>query len=184
MTERHYPLALKIAVVALLAFDIVILYNNLSLTSIVFWCCIVFFFAILNSWMAAENDDFIYGDKFLLNDATCTALFFLILLELNEQDYKNVLLYSGLIFTLYYFWNRSLISKNYVEKGDLSNFQRSNIVAAIYSFSAWVVIQCGHENTLLSNLLNITGIITWFLLLLVWYKETYTKENDSKTTSK
>ena len=69
MTERHYPLALKIAVVALLAFDIWILYQNLAFNSIIFWFCIVFFLAILNSWMAAENDDFIYGDLFLLNDA-------------------------------------------------------------------------------------------------------------------
>lgn len=178
MTERHYPLALKIAVVALLAFDIVILYHNLSVSSIFFWFSIVFFLAILNSWAAAENDDFIYGDVFLLNDASCTGLFFLILLELYNNTYQNVLLFSGLIFTLYYLWNRLLISMNYVEKDDLINFQRSNVMAAGYSFFAWCIIQWVEISPFFVELFNIVEIITWFLLLFVWYKETYTKDNN------
>lgn len=181
MTERHYPLALKIAIVSLLAFDVVILFHNMCLGSIIFWFCLVFFFAILNSWMAAENDEFVYGDPFLLNDATCTALFFLILLELYNHTYNNILLYSSLIFILYYFWNKLLIARKYIEEVDLLNFQRSNVVAAVYSLSAWSIIQWIQISSLLIDLLNVAGIITWFLLLLVWYKETYTKERDTNS---
>ena len=180
MNERHYPIALKIAVVALLAFDIIILYNNLSLNNIVFWFCIVFFFAMLNSWMAAENDDFIYGDRFLLNDATCTALFFLILLELHNHSYQNIWLYSSLIFVLYFFWNKLLITSNYVKKENLEKFQRSNITAALYSICAWIIIRLVPDNTILVHLLNAAGILTWFLLLFVWYRESYLR--DSKQT--
>ena len=76
-----------------------------------------------------------------------------------------------------------LIARKYVEEVDLLNFQRSNVVAAVYSISAWSIIQWIQISSLLIDLLNVAGIITWFLLLLVWYKETYTKERDTNSVT-
>ena len=168
--ERHYPQAFKFAMVGLLTFDVVILYSSPGL--MISFFCAVMFLAILNGWAAAEDDSMQYGDLYLLNDAICSAMYFLTLLELNDGRYDNFWLYSGIIFAMYALWNILLLLQRQGNRQVLQTFLICDIGASIFSFYIFVQLKLSITFSF-SIFIQIVGLIMWVALLLVWYVDFY-----------
>lgn len=168
--ERHYPQAFKFAMVGLLTFDVVILYSSPGL--MISFFCAVMFLAILNGWAAAEDDSMQYGDLYLLNDAICSAMYFLTLLELNDGRYDNFWLYSGIIFAMYALWNILLLLQRQGNRQVLQTFLICDIGASIFSFYIFVQLKLSITSSF-SIFIQIVGLIMWVALLLVWYVDFY-----------
>jgi hypothetical protein len=69
-------------------------------------------FVLLNGWASSIDDDFKYGSLYLLIDALCCALYFLMLLYIKDGIYSTVWLLSSLIAILYVVWNVLLLKFN------------------------------------------------------------------------
>lgn len=170
--ERHYPQAFKLAMVALLAFDVFIFFHEAQLLIKAY--CFVMFLAILNGWAAAEDDSFDYGDLYLLNDAICSALYFLCLLELREGRITSFWLFSSMIFLFYILWNKMMLWQKKGDNNTLRTFVNCDLGGMVFSFFVFLSMRFSSEQPWLITL-QIAGLIMWFSLLLVWYMDFYLK---------
>ena len=171
--ERHYPQALKFAMIALLAFAVIIGYNSNELMVRLY--CGIMFIAILNGWAAAEDDSIKYGNLYLLNDAICTAMYFLSLLELYRGEYHNFWLFSCIIFLMYAIWNKMLEVQQQVGNNELRKYIVCDLVACMYSLLAFLIVYFAPEKGL-ENYVQYIGMFLWSSLLLVWYYDFYIKK--------
>lgn len=130
------------------------------------------FVAILNGWAAAEDDSIDYGDLYLLNDALCSAMYFMILLELYQGTYKYFWMYSCIIFLMYALWNKMLELQKQVEKQALHKYFVCDVVACAYSLFAFVIVRFSSIDPFV-NYVQYIGMVMWLALLLVWYYDFY-----------
>lgn len=175
--ERRYPSAFKFAMVALMGFAVVIFYKSDNL--MIRFYCVIEFVATLNGWAASEDDSIKYGDLYLLIDAICAALYFLNLLELNDGNYNNFYLYSGLIFIMYVLWNKLLEIQQEADKKTLHKYSVCDMVAGIYSFCAYLIVNFFSDHTFV-NYVQYIGMVMWIVVLLVWYYDFYVKTFQKK----
>lgn len=178
-TERHYPVAFKFAIVALMGFAVVVFYNSTSITIRFF--TVIEFIATLNAWTASEDDSIEYGDLFLLIDAFCLALYFLTLLELNSGSSEHFFLYSFLIFVFYILWNILLEIQNRELKATLHKYQICNSVAGIYSLFAFIIPKFLSDDVFI-NYIQYLGMVLWVAVLAVWYYDFYIKTFRTQNT--
>lgn len=170
--RRHYPQAFKFAMVALLAFNVIVFFYGKEIMVKLY--CVVMFVAILNAWITSEQDSFVYGDTFLLIDAFCSALYFLTLLELNEGKYEYFWLYSSITFFMYRFWNILLVKRG-TSKLALHKYNVCDLVAGIYSLFAFVVVKFSSLD-LFTVYVQYIGMVLWIAVLLVWYYDFYIRK--------
>jgi hypothetical protein len=180
--DRHYPQAFKLAIVALLAFDVVIFFNAVDWMVRIY--CGTIFVAILNGWAAAEDDSIIYGDLYLLNDAICSAMYFMTLLELNKGVYDNFWLFSCIIFLMYALWNKMLEMQKQIKKRALHKYLVCDLVACVYSLFAYLIVRFSTVQSF-ENFVQYIGMMMWLSVLLVWYYDFYVQafRSDKKTQS-
>lgn len=172
-SERHYPIAFKLASVALMAFALWAFYKNTDLIVKIY--AIIEFFATLNGWAASENDEMEYSDLFLLNDAACSACFFLIILELNEGSYSAFYIYSTILFVLYMLWNYLLVQSGQAKRVKLKRYQICNLIGAVYSFFATLYLRFWSNDPIFAIGIHIVGMFLWAAVLIFWYIDFYIK---------
>ena len=169
-SERHYPTAFKFASVAMMAFAVWIFHQ--SNDRMVKAYSVIEFIATLNGWAASENDENKYGDLFLLNDACCSACFFLTMLDLSKGIYKYFYIYSSILFVLYFLWNRLLIVSFQAKKEDLHRYQICNVGGFLYSCVAIVLVIIVKAQKY-DIVVNVIGIIMWAGILAFWFVDAY-----------
>lgn len=168
-SERHYPVAFKFASVAMMAFAVWIFHHSPDYMVKIY--AAIEFVATLNGWAASENDHNTYGDLFLLNDACCSACFFLTMLDLAQGRYDNFYKYSVFLFSLYFLWNRLLITTGQAEKDDLQKYQICNIGGIVYSMFA-VYIQFASISKYM-KVIHYIGMAAWLGILAFWFIDAY-----------
>lgn len=171
-SERHYPIAFKFTSVALMGFAVYIFYESSDIMIRLY--AAIEFFATLNGWAASENDNSSYGDLFLLNDALCSACFFLTMLELNDGKSEHFYLFSIVIFGLYFWWNNLLTIQCPTMKSALHKYQICNAVAGGYSLFAFLVVEFANDY-IFKNYVQYIGMVMWIAVLFVWYYDSYFK---------
>lgn len=170
----NYPVVFQFVLIALTAFDIYIFYTSNIQTKLY---CGAMFFVLLNGWASSIDNEFNYGSLYLLIDALCCAMYFLILLHIKDGLYSTVWLLSAITAILYIIWNVLLLSFNkYNEnkKKELKSYNWSNFVLLIFSLLAFFVLILT-SNEQVQNIFQIIGGLTWVLLLFKWYYDNYFK---------
>lgn len=168
--ERHYPEAYKLVIVALLGFAVYIFFNTDELMVRLY--CVIMFIAVLNGWATSEDTRFKYGDLYLFVDAVCCALYFISLLELNMNGYKYFWVYSGIIFFMYWVWNKLMIVEGVRVYQDLKVYNRCDIFACFCSFAIFGSITY-IKDTAITVPIQYFGMILWGGLLCKWYYDFY-----------
>ena len=168
-SERHYPAAFKFMSVAMMAFAVWIFHQSKDYMVKIY--AVIEFVATLNGWAASENDNNTYGDLFLLNDACCSACFFLTMLDLAQGRYDRFYIYSFCLFVLYFLWNRLLISTGNAKKDDLQRYQICNIGGIVYSaFAAKMQFVAIYKYM---QVVHYIGMTAWIGILSFWFLDTY-----------
>lgn len=176
-TDRHYPQAFKFTLVAMLAFAVFIFFHSPLLMIKLY--CVIMFLAILNEWVASESNEFKYSDLFLLNDTICSAMYFMILLELNQGTHKFFWLFSCVIFFMYWRWNK-LCENQEQAKPSFHVYNMCNIISCVYSLCTFLTMTIVPDIALVKYIQYI-GMIFWTGLLVRWYRDFWKSDiNNSK----
>lgn len=169
---RPFPIVLRFAIVALLGYDVYVFYYG-SLT-IKLYSAIVFLI-LTNGWAASENDASTFNDLFLLDETLCLAIYYLMLLDLNNGNHLSFWMYSAIIFILYFLWNVLLLK--YIDntpeyRRTIRSFNICNAIAFLFTSVTYGLLFLISDKEFVV-LAQITGGILWTFLLLKWYYDTY-----------
>lgn len=171
----HYPIIFQFISIALIAFDIQILYISDIQTKLY---CGIMFFVLINGWASSIDDDFRYGSLYLLVDALCCALYFLMLLYIRDAVYYMVWLISAIIALLYIIWNVLLMKLNHPDNNkqkELISYNWSNFTLLVFSVLLFTILLFV-TNSDVQFFSQILGGCIWLLLIFKWYYDNYFSE--------